>query len=161
MILLKINPTFGSQNSRARCFQPSKQMNVNKHILIVDDDYVYKLVTRRMINLCCSNAEIILAENGREAIDILQAAIYDPSLQLPDIILLDIEMPEMNGWEFLNAFSSLAPAKLKGIRIYVVSSSIDDVDRERTSVFPAVKELLVKPFSIAKMAGIINYEASS
>ncbi len=135
-------------------------MNVNKLILIVDDDYVYKLVTRRMISLCCSSAEIILAENGREAIDILRAASDDSSLQLPDIILLDIEMPEMNGWEFLNAFSSLSLEKVKDIRIYVVSSSIDDIDRERTRIYPAVKELLVKPFSVAKISGIINGEVN-
>ncbi|WP_114792736.1 response regulator [Niabella yanshanensis] len=131
-------------------------MNVSKLILIVDDDYVYKLVTRRMISLCCSNAEIIFAENGREAIDILQGMIQGPSQRLPDIILLDIEMPEMNGWEFLRAFSSLPGQAVKDIKIYVASSSIDDLDRERTRIYPAVKELLVKPFSVNKVSGIIN-----
>lgn len=131
-------------------------MNVNKLILIVDDDYVYKLVTRRMISLCCSNAEIIFAENGREAINILQASIQDASSRLPDIILLDIEMPEMNGWEFLRTFSSLPGAAVNGIEIYVASSSIDELDRERTRIYPAVKELLVKPFSVSKISGIIN-----
>ncbi len=131
-------------------------MNVNKLILIVDDDYVYKLVTRRMISLCCSNAEIIFAENGREAINILQASIQDASSRLPDIILLDIEMPEMNGWEFLRTFSSLPGTAVNGIEIYVASSSIDELDRERTRIYPAVKELLVKPFSVSKISGIIN-----
>lgn len=131
-------------------------MNVNKLILIVDDDYVYKLVTRRMISLCCSDAEIIFAENGREAINILQASIRDASSRLPDIILLDIEMPEMNGWEFLRTFSSLPGTAVNGIEIYVASSSIDEQDRERTRIYPAVKELLVKPFSVSKISGIIN-----
>ncbi|MGN7786667.1 response regulator [Niabella sp. 22666] len=131
-------------------------MNVSKLILIVDDDNVYKLVTRRMISICCSNAEIIFAENGREAINLLQGAILDRSLRLPDIILLDIEMPEMNGWEFLRAFSSLPGMATRDIKIYVASSSIDELDRERTQIYPAVKELLVKPFSVSKISGIIN-----
>jgi len=112
-----------------------------------------------MINLCCSNAEIIFAENGREAIDILRGTIQDRSQRLPDIILLDIEMPEMNGWEFLRAFSSLPGPAVKDIKIYVASSSIDDLDRERTRIYPAVKELLVKPFSVNKVSRIINEES--
>lgn len=131
-------------------------MNVNKVILIVDDDYVYKLVTRRMIGLCCSDAEIMLASNGLEAIQLLQAAIRDPSQRLPDIILLDIEMPEMNGWEFLNVFSSLPVAKSNDIKIYVVSSSIDEMDLARTKIYPAVKKLIVKPFSVSILSSILN-----
>ncbi len=134
-------------------------MNLSKLILIVDDDYVYKLVTRRMINLCCSDAEVILADNGREAMDLLQGIIQDPSGRLPDIILLDIEMPEMNGWGFLSAFSSLSGLAVNGVRIYVASSSIDDIDGERLRIYPAVKELLVKPFSVSKISSIINAES--
>lgn len=131
-------------------------MNVNKVILIVDDDHVYKLVTRRMIGLCCTSAEVLFAENGREAIVALQAALTDPSMQLPDIILLDIEMPEMNGWEFLRAFSSLPAAAVAGVNIYVVSSSIDDMDLERTKIYPSVKNLITKPFSVGLLRGILN-----
>lgn len=131
-------------------------MNVNKVVLIVDDDYVYKLVTRRMIGLCSAGAEVLFAENGREAIMALQAALNDPLKQLPDIILLDIEMPEMNGWEFLKVFTSLPAAAVADVSIYVVSSSIDDMDLARTKIYPSVKKLITKPFSVGLLRGILN-----
>ena len=128
----------------------------HKLILIVDDDYVYKLVMRKMIHLCYGSAEIIGAANGLEAMNLLQSALQDVCLRMPDIILLDIEMPEMNGWGFLNAFSSLPPAATRNTDIYIVSSSIDEVDLEKSRIYTAVKDLLIKPISADKLKYILN-----
>ncbi|MGN7786645.1 response regulator [Niabella sp. 22666] len=75
---------------------------------------------------------------------------------MPDIILLDIEMPVMNGWGFLNAFSSLPPEATRNTDIYIVSSSIDEVDQEKTRIYTAVKDLLIKPLSAGKLNYILN-----
>ncbi|MGE9313160.1 response regulator [Niabella sp. CJ426] len=131
-------------------------MSTHKLILIVDDDHVYKLVMRRMIHLCCSSAEIIVAANGLEAMNLLQPALPGVPLRMPDIILLDIEMPVMNGWGFLNAFSSLPPEATRNTDIYIVSSSIDEVDQEKTRIYTAVKDLLIKPLSAGKLNYILN-----
>ncbi|WP_114792714.1 response regulator [Niabella yanshanensis] len=131
-------------------------MSAKKLILIVDDDYVYKLVTSRMIHLCCTEAKIICATNGLEALEIIESPLHNNSVQMPDIILLDIEMPGMNGWEFLHALSSFSQRRVEKPDIYIVSSSIDEVDEERMRIYPAVKELLVKPFSAAKLGWILN-----
>lgn len=96
------------------------------------------------MNKLCQN--LLVYENGRVAIDGLRNFI-DTQGDLPDMILLDINMPEMDGWGFLEEFISLKPHIEKEIIIYMVSSSIDDQDIQRANKYDEVSDYIVKPIS--------------
>ncbi len=125
-------------------------------LLIVDDDYVHKLVMRKMIDHCCNHVDVQFAENGREGLELIQAAVKDPSIPLPDVIFLDIEMPEINGWEFMEIFSKLPEAVTKKIRVYVASSSITAEDKHRINDYPIARGLMEKPIPLETMKRILH-----
>jgi len=90
-----------------------------KKIYIIDDDPIYKLVTQKLIGKTNLFSEPKEFNNGNEAI-----TYFEATTDLPDILLLDLEMPEMDGWEFLDEFCKLKKKINKHSTIYIASSSI-------------------------------------
>ncbi|UYQ94728.1 response regulator [Chitinophaga horti] len=84
--------------------------------------------------------------DAQEVLDYLRDVGKDAS-KLPDIILLDLNMPVMDGWEFLDRFQQIRPMMSKGIRVYVLTSSIDEKDQERVSSYDFVSGYLTKPLT--------------
>jgi CheY-like chemotaxis protein len=103
-------------------------------IYLVDDDYIYLSFTSKILINLFSEAKVRTFISAEEALKNLER-------EKPDVIFLDINMPGMDAWEFLNC--------LKGRKvefdIYVVSSSIDPHDVERANREPLVKQFLEKP----------------
>jgi CheY-like chemotaxis protein len=115
-------------------------------ILLVEDDPITILVCEKIINLCNFAQLVVVAKNGKEGIDYLQEAIENRK-PLPEIIFLDLNMPVLDGWQFLDAFSTLQfPAQQKPI-IYILSSTIDPYDEERAMNYPVVKKFITKPLN--------------
>ena len=80
--------------------------------------------------------------------------------KLPDIIFLDLNMPVMDGWEFLNEFIKIKNSLHKKITLYVVSSSIDPRDLERAKSFNLVTDYLIKPIELKKFEKIFARTAA-
>ena len=118
--------------------------NIKPSVLIVDDDRVYRFAAVKIIAATELAGSIIECNDGQEAVNFIKMNMDDSS-NLPDIIFLDINMPVMNGWDFLKVFSALAPQLSKTIHIYVVTSSIDKSDIERSKEFSVVTDYIVKP----------------
>lgn len=118
--------------------------NIKPTVLIVDDDSVYRFAAVKIIAATEMAGNIIECNDGQEALTFLKKNIDTPE-NLPDIIFLDINMPVMNGWDFLKVFSVLAHQLPKTIHIYVVTSSIDRTDVDRAKEFGVVTDYIVKP----------------
>ena len=89
--------------------------------------------------------------NGKFAIDELaEIQRQDPS-KLPDYILLDINMPIMNGWEFLDEYKRLNIDPLGKSKIYIISSSVFSNDINKARSYPLVKNFISKPLSVEKI----------
>lgn len=115
--------------------------NPNK-ILLVDDDPIFLTLAELAIKKEQESIEIFKAMNGEEAIKFLQS-------QSVDIIFLDLNMPVMNGWEFLDAFSQVDNS---GNQIYILTSSIDPSDQRKADENPFVTSMLEKPLDKEKIS---------
>ena len=120
---------------------------------IIDDDPIFIRVVQKMMDVVDFCNDIQIYNNGKEAVDILKEIGASDS---PEIIFLDINMPVMNGWGFLDSFHSLSlPA---GTRVYVVSSTIDPAEIEKARAYPFVTDFVEKPMTVEILKGILFEE---
>ena len=125
----------------------------NKLTYIIDDD---KLTVKLISILVSKNKfceEIQSFDNAQHAIDKLKQNASNNGV-LPDAILLDLNMPAMDGWQFLDEFM-LLPIK-KEISIFIMTSSIDPVDIEMAKKYKIVKDYVEKPITSKKLDVLSN-----
>lgn len=124
----------------------------NKVICIIDDDPIYQILIKKVIQNSKTGYESTCFNNGKEALNYF---MLDPHNNFPQIILLDLEMPVMDGWNFLKAIEQL---NTDHTSIYIVSSSISHEDKERARSFSKIKGHFSKPFDVSKILQIVNQE---
>lgn len=122
---------------------------------IIDDDQIYVYGMKKIISMhnLCNN--LLVFNNGEEAIKYI-TPIISHNDQLPDMILLDINMPLMDGWGFLDEFIKIKPLINKKITIYMVTSSITPEDIERAKSYDEISNYFVKPISIEELSKMFN-----
>ena len=118
-----------------------------KAIWIVDDDAIYQIIVNKIIQRSEMFSAVSSFKNGRIAIDALQETL-DKDTALPDIILLDINMPIMDGWEFMEEMALMKSKFNKQITVYIVSSSISIEDKNRSKTYADILGYLSKPVTI-------------
>ena len=120
---------------------------------LVDDDPIVVFGLKKMMKLTQFCENFLVFSNGQEALDAL-TAIIKAKKEVPQLILLDLNMPVMDGWEFLEEFTKVDPPK--AITIYILTSSIDPRDQERAKKFSNVSKYVVKPVTIEQLEEIRN-----
>ena len=113
-------------------------------ICIIDDDGLYTLLLKKKISKLELCESIITFPDGESAMQSL-TELADNNQLLPEIILLDINMPIMNGWEFMEAFMKLMPRITSKVAVYISSSSIAAEDRIKAQENIAIESYLTKP----------------
>ena len=121
---------------------------MSKVICIIDDDPIYQFLINKIIGNSEADHEVLFFKNGKEALDYFT---LDLNKNLPEIILLDLEMPVMDGWDFLKEIDKL---QIEKPDIYIVSSSISHEDREKVKAFPKIKGHFSKPINSDKIEEI-------
>jgi CheY-like chemotaxis protein len=116
-----------------------------KNVCVIDDDKIYIYGLKKLISIKQLSPNLMEFYNGKEAIDFLT----DPENldTLPDIIFLDINMPVMDGWAFMENFVKIKPLLGKKITIYMVSSSINEEDIQRAKTISDITDYVIKPIS--------------
>jgi CheY-like chemotaxis protein len=127
-----------------------------KQVFLIDDDEVFVFLTKKIIERSEVDVQLSVFKNGQEAIDFLERAVSDTDL-LPDVILLDLNMPVMDGWEFLSIYKTFNLREKKHIELYVVTSSISPYEVERARNIKEVQEFIVKPIAKEKFKEIIEH----
>lgn len=124
---------------------------------VIDDDRIYVNLIKRIIEVKKLSQNLIIFKNGKEALDHFRPILENKNQNsLPDIIFLDLNMPVMDGWEFLGEFVKIKNNFNKRITLYVVSSSIDPNDLERAKSFSLVTDYLIKPIEMKKFEKIFD-----
>ncbi len=118
-----------------------------KTIIVVDDDPVSNFLCSRIVSKSEINAEVKDFLHGREALDFIEECI-NSNTDLPDLILLDVNMPLMNGWEFLDEYKILVPKMTKAIPVFILSSSVYNQDIQKARAIPEVSDYLIKPITV-------------
>lgn len=118
----------------------------NKHIMLVDDDDIFNMLHADLIHQVIPNAKITEFISSKRALSFLTEAIHS-NKPLPDFIFIDIRMPEMSGLELIEELIKLNLDLFKNTKLYVITSSLDDRDRERSLAYPIVTDFLVKMIS--------------
>lgn len=118
--------------------------------MLIDDNIVDLKINSRLINLTNLFEEIIICQSGEEALDYLNAHVQDLD-RLPSFILLDIQMPEMDGFDFLDLYKNFK----EKCPIAMLSSTLDFGDIQRAEANPYVVKLLKKPLSTSELAALV------
>lgn len=117
-----------------------------KTIMLIDDNSTDRFIHRKLLNIYKIGEEVLEQASGRTALDYLRKN-KDEESQLPDLILLDVLMPEMNGFDFLIHLESFVGDLSKKPIIFMLSSTDDERDLRRARNSHLVKKMLRKPFS--------------
>lgn len=120
-------------------------MSALKSIVLVDDDETTNFLNQFFIRQSMPNLDVYVALNGEEAL----ALIRDLNKQLlPSLVLLDTQMPIMNGWEFLENFERDIPEEIRGkIRVILLTALDGDEIANRIQALPAIHDTAQKPLS--------------
>jgi CheY-like chemotaxis protein len=115
-------------------------------IFVVDDDPIQNMLTTQLIKLNPQKTDYLVFNNGQEVLTELQNDVK------PNIILLDINMPIMDGWAFLDAYQNF-PNKAA---VYMLTSSTNDADMQQAKNYYCVKGYYQKPLNLGIIAGILS-----
>ena len=121
-------------------------MPINKIIAVVDDDPIFQVIAKKMISICAPDWRVVEFGSGIDTIDFLK--IHHAEIEnIPDVMLLDINMPQFDGWMFLEEFKKIKEVLKKPISIYLTSSSIDPKDIARAKQEPDLVDYIIKPLT--------------
>ncbi len=141
-------------------------MNKVIQILLVEDDQLDAMDIKRTLDKLGIMYKMTLAKNGEEAVDVLNGNHPESFDPLPDVVLIDINMPRMNGIEFLSTIRG--NEKWKDLKCFIITTSDERVDKEKAREL-GVSGYIVKPFkansssldSFNLMIDLMNMKAGS
>ncbi|WP_295334940.1 response regulator [Flavobacterium sp.] len=117
-------------------------------IYCVDDDVITLMLCKKVIERASFAKEILTATNGEEAILFFKELAEQSNPAYPRLVLLDLNMPIMNGWEFLDQYLKNGYQNIfTEAKFIVLSSTIDPQDVEKTKNYPMVVDFLSKPIT--------------
>lgn len=118
-------------------------MSETSTIAVIDDSSMDRFIARRILNKAHPGCEVIEFSYAEEAVSYLKS----PSRKPIDLILIDINLPRMDGFEFADNFASLYPELRGQTRVVMVSHSINPADEERAEAHPAIHSYKTKPLT--------------
>ncbi len=133
-------------------------MKVKGGVCIIDDDHIFIYGAKRLIQETSFCDELLVYENGQDALEELKERL-DNKLELPGIIFLDLNMPMMTGWEFLDAYLQIESKAPGQTRVYIISSSVDPQDLLKINDYEQIRDYILKPVTAEDLEKIIAAEA--
>ena len=127
-----------------------------QQILLIDDSHSDNFIHERRIRNMNVTEKVVTKYNGREAIDYLNTALSEDIYPAPDLIFLDINMPVMDGWKFLEEYEQLPDEKKARIVLAMLTTSTADQDKERAEKFHQLSKFITKPLTEQDLRVILD-----
>lgn len=128
-------------------------MDKIKQVMVIDDDSINNIIFKKIADLCEFAEEVITFISAVDALDYLKN-VSEKGLTPPNIIFLDIRMPIVNGWEFLDEFEEINPELFSNTAIYMLTSSSEQSDINRSKNYQQISDYIVKPLVTEKLREI-------
>lgn len=123
-------------------------MNTIDKVYLIDDDEINNFICTNILRKIDFCKEVLAFESGTEALDALKRVVDQGDMsQVPDAIFLDINMPIMNGWDFLSEYKGFKDKITKKVTLFMLSSSIYQADVEKSRQFGEVADFVTKPLN--------------
>ena len=122
------------------------------NILIIDDSMMDRLIVKTQFKHVLDTINIEEAGDGEEALSFLENCQHD----FPDLIMVDINMPILNGFEFLQKYEDIFWKQHPQTLLYIITSSSADEDIEKSKRFASLKAFLTKPLKSEKAKSLCN-----
>lgn len=126
-------------------------MNKVECVWLIDDDEIFSFAAKMQIEMCSYGNHLSCFENGFDAIEALKKVLKD-NAKIPEVIFLDLNMPILDGWQFLDELKELSIPQ--PIEIYLLTSSTDPADTDKVKDYPMVKKYIAKPLTIDELQNL-------
>lgn len=124
-----------------------------KQVYVVDDDEIFHFILKKMLEQQAANLQITSFMSAEDALANLQT---QPGVSLPSLIILDMNMQRMNGWDFIEAYRDIKSTLNQHIPIIMCSSSMDMRDMQKVQRTPELMAYITKPLDPLKMKVITD-----
>jgi CheY-like chemotaxis protein len=114
--------------------------------MVIDDDSTFQFIFRKQIEKIDEIEIVNESRNGKDAVNFIKS-LDDSSTEKPDLIVLDLNMPVMDGWDFLDEYGKLCANGKSPIPICILSSTINQADFDRANTYDSVKSFFSKPIT--------------
>ncbi len=118
-----------------------------KRFIVIDDDPINNFLCSKNIKKSVQDADIITFTEGETGLNYIKSNFSEPNIGNA-ILFLDINMPTMSGWEFMGEFEKVAPEIKDQVFIYILSSSVSQVDKDKAKIHPDIIDYIEKPLLI-------------
>lgn len=126
---------------------------MNKIVLIVDDDPIVRLIIQKMVHNMDSSVNCHQCDNGEVGLAVLETLQNSTNII---VVLLDINMPVLNGWGFLDSLQKINLDSFNKFQLYIITSSTDESDKLKAQSYPVIKRFYHKPLSKQDIEEILD-----
>ncbi len=130
-----------------------------KKLIFIDDSPLDQFILKRISTKYKLGCDVSCTDNGEEVIEFLDQHKCDKN-DLPDIILVDIYMPQFNGWAFLDKIQYLYPTLIRPLKIHILSSSISPRDITHARQYSCVDSYIFKPITKELLEKLVDDDAA-
>lgn len=132
-------------------------MKTLNHVMLIEDDDIVNFYNEFLLKNQGIAENVTIVHNGREALEYLEKADNGvEGFNVPELIFLDINMPVMNGFEFLEEYETRKSLSKADALIVMLTSSMHPKDQEKAKTFSSVSEYLYKPLMEVSLKGVVE-----